>query len=180
VDTVSKVGLVLAAGGFSVWAAEGASWVVWLLLLAGLVLAFGPDLVAILRPRWQRRQELSAGVPGWEADIENIEHLGLLLMLTPPPDEEIDPTIDCEVRLPDGHTTSPRHTPPRRPGTAGADGKWNEWYAIRFPDDFDGVYSGALSSGEYWATWSRSHGLGRQVLRRTTFHIDQYGNFSMT
>jgi hypothetical protein len=63
VDTVSKVGLVLAAGGFSVWAAEGASWVVWFLLLAGLVLAFGPDLVAILRPRWQRRQELSTGVP---------------------------------------------------------------------------------------------------------------------
>lgn len=67
-----------------------------------------------------------------------------------------------------------------RPGTAaGADGKWNEWCSIRLPDDFDRVYSGALSPGEYWATWSRSHGLGPQVLRRITFQIDKYGSFSM-
>ncbi|MGH3018507.1 MAG: hypothetical protein ACRDLU_09055, partial [Gaiellaceae bacterium] len=115
------------------------------LFFIGIILAFGPDLVARIRPRWQRRRELSERVPGWEAHIENIDQLGLLLMLTPPPDEEIDPTISCEVRLPHGRMTSPRRTPPMRPGTAaGADGKWNEWYSIRLPDDFDRVYSGAL------------------------------------
>jgi hypothetical protein len=75
--------------------------------------------------------------------------------------------------------TSPRHTAPSPPGTFGAEGKWSEWYSIRFPDDFDGVYSGALSPGEYWAVWSRSHDLGRQVLRRMTFQIYQHGSFSM-
>jgi len=113
------------------------------------------------------------------ADIEKSEQLGLLLKLTPPRDEEIDATINCEVRLPDGGTTLPLHAVPGRPGSAGAEGKWNDWYYLRFPDDFRGIYSGALSKGEYSATWSRSHGLGREVLRRTAFHIDEYGTFTM-
>ena len=100
-------------------------------------------------------------------------------MLTPPPDEEIDPTVSCDVRLPDGRTTSPLHTPPMRPGSSGADGKLSEWYSIRFPNDFGKIYSGTLSPGEYWATWSRAHDLGRQILRRITFRIDQNGSFSM-
>jgi hypothetical protein len=178
VNTVAKIGLVLTAAGLSIVAGTGAAWLGWLAFGVGVVFAFGPDLVALVAPRAQRRRELAERVPGWEADVHRAEGLNTLqLTLTPPAAEEIDSTLSCEVRLPDDRVASPRYDV-HPPGIAGLNGVWNAYYFIFFPDDFHDV-GAPLLPGEYTVSWSRSREFGRQTLRRLAFTIDRHGTFAL-
>lgn len=61
-NTLAKIGLVLAAAGLSIVAGTEAALLGWLAFGLGVVFAFGPDLVAFVRPRAQRRRDLAERV----------------------------------------------------------------------------------------------------------------------
>ena len=178
VTTLSKIGLVLIAGGLSIVAGTGAAWLGWLAFGVGLVLAFGPDLVGLVAPRLHRRRELAERVPGWEWSFGREEGVGLLVLrLTPPSTEEVDPSVTCDVRLPDGE----KKTPSRAivmPQMLSTSGTWNPYYFVVFPDGFQDV-GAPLPPGEYIVTWSRSSEFGRQTLRRLAFTIDHHGALTL-
>jgi hypothetical protein len=174
VTTVSKLGLIVVAAGFSVVGGGGRALWGWLLVAVGVILGFGPDILGFAGPRLRRRRELAEGVSGWDSKVANVrEAQTISLTLHPPSDEEEDRSVSCEVRLPGGGATTPQQDI-GWPGTAGHEGVWNDYYVLFFPDGFHNV-GAPLPAGEYVVTWSRTHGMGRQVLRRSTFEIDKHG-----
>jgi hypothetical protein len=193
--TLSKIGLVLVAAGLSWVAGPGADLPGWLIAGTGVVLAFGPDLTAKQANRRHRRRLLAERVAGWEAEIVHVKDIShLLLRLTPPTTEEVDSSIGCQVLLPDGDEaeasqyvaawmpTGEMQSNVVPPHQVKAEGKWNDYYYVMFPDSFrilGGIARlGHLPPGDYIVTWSRDHGFGRQILRRCTFAIENNGLFA--
>jgi len=203
-NTLSKIGLVVIAAGLSwIIGGRGADWPGAVLVAGGVALAFGPDLAATIGSRRRGRRWLAERVQGWEASIVHVEDVHhLLLRLTPPPAEPEDSSIGCVVRMPDGIEAEAlelvwhppgSYVPPGGspvseqsnvvpPKRVKAEGKWNDYYYVMFPDSFrvfgGNARLGRLDPGRYIVTWSRDYGFGRQILRRCTFAIDCNGLFA--
>lgn len=114
---------------------------------------------------------------GWEASFGREEGVAVVVLrLAPPPNEEFDQSVSCEVWLPDSAKAVPR-AGIVLPNMLSVQGTWNPYYFVVFPDGFHDI-AAPLPPGEYIVTWSRAREFGRQTLRRLAFKIDRYGAFA--